>query len=78
VTSGEKGAGTGAISVKTIAILVLCILFVIFLVQNSEVVSIRFLFMEVTMSRVLLLLGSLVVGGLIGFLAGWEVFSRRR
>jgi uncharacterized integral membrane protein len=58
-------------STKAIAVVVAVILFVILVVQNTEVVTLQLLFWKVTMSRIILL--SLV--GLIGFVAGY--FARR-
>ena len=52
-----------------VAILVLCAL--IFVVQNIDVVTMKFLFWEMSMSRAVLLFFSL----LIGFIIGWLLHS---
>lgn len=48
-------------------IIALLFLIAIVVVQNSEVVDVRFLFWEASLSRVVLLLITLVIGILIGF-----------
>ncbi len=68
----------GSVSGKTITALVIFILFLLFLLQNSADVDISFLFWKVTMSRTVLLFGSLFVGCVIGILVGWEIFGRRK
>ncbi len=56
---------------KKIVILILVALAVIFFLQNTEVVEVRFIFWKLSMSRVLMLTGSLIVGLIIGlFLRG--------
>ena len=67
----------GKISPPAIAAIVLIFLFLLFLVQNSATVDISFLFWKLTMSRVILLFGSLAIGVIIGFLAGWEIFGKK-
>jgi uncharacterized integral membrane protein len=49
-------------------------LVVIFVLQNTQVVEVRFLFWTVSMSRALMLLGTLVIG-LIG---GWLLSLPKR
>ncbi len=51
----------------TIAGLVLLLGFIL-VVQNTEVVSVRFLFWELAMSRIILLSGSIVLGFVAGFI----------
>ncbi len=51
----------------TIAGLVLLLGFIL-VVQNTEVVSVRFLFWELSMSRIILLSGSIVLGFVAGFI----------
>ncbi|MGD2080676.1 MAG: lipopolysaccharide assembly protein LapA domain-containing protein [Nitrospirota bacterium] len=67
----------GKASFRTIAIIVIVFLFTSFMFQNTEVVRITFLFWKFELSRVLLLLASLLVGFLVGLLAGWEWFWRK-
>lgn len=52
-----------------VAILVLFVL--IFLAQNIEVVTVKFIFWELSMSRAVLLFFSL----LLGFITGWSLNS---
>ena len=54
-------------SKKNIVIIVLAALFVLFVVQNTRIVEVQLLFWNVSMSRSLMLLGTLFIG-LIG---GW-------
>jgi uncharacterized integral membrane protein len=56
--------------VRGVVILVLVLLFLIVVVQNTEVVSVRVLFWDLTMSRIILLALSLAVGVIVGFLLG--------
>ena len=59
---------------RTVAILALLVLFLIVIVQNTEVVSVRLLFWDLAMSRIILLALSLAVGVIVGFLLGrpWQ------
>ena len=54
-------------SAKNIAILIILAFLLIFLLQNTQVVEVQFLFWKVSMSRALMLLGILF----IGFFGGW-------
>lgn len=56
--------------VRTVAILVLLLLFLVVIVQNTEVVSVRLLFWDLVMSRIILLALSLAVGVIVGVLLG--------
>ena len=58
------------IRVRTVAILVLVLLSLAVIVQNTEVVSVRILFWDLVMSRIILLALSIAVGVIIGFLLG--------
>jgi uncharacterized integral membrane protein len=60
-------------SMKIYFILVLVVLLSIFFLQNTEIVEIQFLFWHLTVSRVILLLGSLAVGFVIGVLVTFEI-----
>ena len=55
---------------RTVIIIVLCILSLTLVAQNTQVVSFKLWFWNLTMSRVLLLAGSLSVGVIIGLLLG--------
>jgi putative membrane protein len=54
---------------KTIIFVILAVLILLFVVQNTQVVETRFLVWTISMSRSLLLLGTFV----IGVIAGWLV-----
>ena len=69
---------TGALGFKTIVALVLLSLFAIFILQNTEVVDIRFLIWKMSLSRVILLIGSLFIGILIGLFIDWEVSGNNK
>ena len=56
--------------VKMILGLILLLLVVVFTLQNTEVVALRFLWWEFAMSRVLMFLLIFAVGMLTGFLLG--------
>ena len=58
------------IRVRTVAILVLGLLSLVVIIQNTEVVSVRLLFRDLVMSRITLLALSIAVGLTIGFLLG--------
>ncbi|MBT8289591.1 MAG: LapA family protein [Muriicola sp.] len=53
---------------KTLIAIVFVALIVIFSVQNSEVTNVNFLFWKLSMSRVLIILGSFGIGVLVGIL----------
>jgi uncharacterized integral membrane protein len=55
---------------KMIGILILGILFLIILLQNTQVVSLRLLFWEISMSRIILFPLVLLTGFIIGFFVG--------
>jgi uncharacterized integral membrane protein len=54
---------------KTIIAIIFATVIVIFSIQNVEVTDVKFLFWKLTMSRVLIILGSFAIGVLVGFLA---------
>ena len=54
----------------TIALFVLLALVIVFVLQNTQVVDVRFFFWTVSMSRALVLLGTLVIGLFAGWLIG--------
>ena len=62
---------------RTVVIIVLLILSLTLVAQNTQVVSFRLWFWDLTMSRVLLLAGSLAVGVIIGLLLG-RPWKRRK
>jgi putative membrane protein len=68
----------GAAGPKTITAIVILSLFTVFIIQNSGIVEISFFFWKIRLSRVVLLMGSLLVGILVGFFAGWEAAVKKR
>lgn len=69
---------SGKAQFKVVLIITIVILFTVFVLQNTAVVEIRLLFWELTVSRVLMLVGALAVGCLIGLLIGMDVLKRKR
>ena len=65
---------------RTVVIIVLCILSLTLVAQNTQVVSFKLWFWDLSMSRVLLLAGSLSVGVIIGLLLGrpWKRLKKDR
>jgi len=55
---------------KNIALVVLGVLLLVVLLQNTQVVSIRFLFWKLSMSRIILLPLIMLIGSIIGFFIG--------
>ncbi len=55
---------------KRIVFLVLGILFATFIIQNSDVVQVRFLFWGTQASRALILLGAFILGIIVGWVSG--------
>ena len=54
---------------KTVIAILFASIIVIFSVQNVEVTDIKFLFWKLSLSRVLIILGSFAVGVIVGLLA---------
>lgn len=57
---------------KTIIAIVFILLVVVFSLQNAEVTEVKFLFWKLSMSRVLIILGSFGVGVLVGILVSMK------
>ena len=57
---------------KTILALVFAIVIVVFSLQNAEVTDVKFLFWKLSMSRVLIILGSFGVGVIVGILVSMK------
>jgi uncharacterized integral membrane protein len=53
---------------KTIIILVLIVLAIVIVIQNSEMVTLQLFFWKIMMSRIIFMVGLLVVGFILGFL----------
>ena len=56
---------------KRIVFLVIVFLFALFIIQNAQVVEVRFLFWKAQASRSLVLLGTFILGLIAGWLTGW-------
>ena len=52
---------------KTIAIIVVFVLFLVFLFQNTSVVTLRLYFWEISMSQIILIPLVLLIGFAVGF-----------
>jgi uncharacterized integral membrane protein len=53
---------------KTILILIFAAIIVIFSLQNAEITDVKFLFWKLSISKVLIILGSFAIGVLLGIL----------
>ncbi len=64
---------------KTIIAIIIVTLIVIFSIQNVQIVEVKFLFWHITLSRVLLILGSFIIGILVGVLISMKkrMFTKR-
>jgi uncharacterized integral membrane protein len=62
---------------KRIVFLVLGLLFATFVVQNSDVVQVRFLFWGAQASRAIVLLGAFALGIVVGWVSG-RVLKKER
>jgi uncharacterized integral membrane protein len=58
-------------SPKGIVLLVVGLLFALFVIQNAQVVEVRFLFWKTQASRALILLATLAFGIAAGWLTAW-------
>lgn len=58
---------------KTIMAIVFAILVVVFSLQNAAVTQVEFFFWELSMSRVLVILGSFAIGVLVGILVSLKI-----
>jgi lipopolysaccharide assembly protein A len=57
---------------KRIAIIIIAILFAVFILQNAQVVEVRFLFWGTEASRAIVLLVTFFIGLVSGWLSGWK------
>jgi putative membrane protein len=64
--------------IKTIVFIVLAVLIVIFTIQNTQVIDIQFLTWKASISKALVLLSTLFVGIILGWLITWAGYSRKR
>ena len=63
---------------KLIAIAVLAILVLIVVLQNTEAVETRVLFLKLTMPRAALLFGTLIIGFVIGLLTSTRLLPSKK
>lgn len=63
---------------KVIGLIVLAVLTLIVVLQNTESVETRILFMKLVMPRAALLFGTLVIGFVLGMLVAGRMMSRRK
>ncbi|MBT8385568.1 MAG: LapA family protein [Bacteroidia bacterium] len=57
---------------KTILAVIFATIIVIFSLQNAEVTEVKFLFWKLSMSRVLIIMGSFAIGVLVGLLVSMK------
>jgi uncharacterized integral membrane protein len=60
-----------SMGIKRIATIVLGLLYAVFVIQNTQVVEVRFLFWSTQVSRALILAGTFVLGFIFGQLWSW-------
>jgi len=65
-------------SAKLIGIIVLLVVMVIFAIQNTQSVAIKFLFWGIETSAVLSILASFMLGFLVGVLVFWAGTGRKK
>jgi len=56
---------------KRIVFLVIALLFAVFVFQNAEMVEVEFLFWKTEASRALILVGTFLLGLVVGWLTRW-------
>jgi len=56
---------------KRIVFLVIALLFAVFVFQNAEMVEVEFLFWRTEASRALILVGTFLLGLMVGWLTRW-------
>jgi putative membrane protein len=57
---------------KRISLMIIAIVFAVFILQNAQVVEVRFLFWGTEASRAIVLLVTLFLGLFSGWLSGWK------
>ncbi len=68
--AGEKIPRGITMKAKVLIILVLLALFLIIVLQNSEVVTLQLLFWQITISRILLIFIIVFIGFVLGYTVG--------
>jgi uncharacterized integral membrane protein len=59
--------------IKRVATIVLGLLYAVFVIQNTQVLEVRFLFWSTQVSRALILAGTFVLGFVFGQLWSWMI-----
>ena len=57
---------------KRISLIIIAIVFAVFILQNAQVVEVRFLFWGTEASRAIILLVTFFLGLVSGWLSGWK------
>jgi putative membrane protein len=70
--------GNALVSFKFFLTMLLLMMVAVFVIQNTTVVEIQFLFWNVSMSRALLILAVLAIGMVLGWLLRGYLFLRRK
>jgi uncharacterized integral membrane protein len=65
-------------NIRIIIILAVLILFVVFMVQNTQVITVTLLFEDIRMSRVVLILISALAGFIFGYFLARPIRWRRK
>lgn len=63
---------------KLIALVVIGFLFAAFVLQNAQVVEVRFLFWKAQASRALVLFGTFTLGLIAGWISAWALRKERK
>lgn len=58
-------------TINRVVLLVLALLFAVFVIQNAQVVEVRFLFWGTQASRALVLVGTFFLGIIVGWFTSW-------
>lgn len=67
-----------AVKFKTIVILILVVLCLIVIIQNTEIVTLRWLFWEISMSRIIFIPFLLLAGFVLGLLVSTFFIKGKR
>jgi len=54
---------------KTIIFIIIWTLFLVFLIQNAQIVTLQLFFWKISMSRIILIAITVIIGFLLGFIA---------
>jgi uncharacterized integral membrane protein len=65
-------------NLKTILTITFIIIVVLFSIQNTEITDVKFLFWKLSVSRILIILGSFSIGILVGILVSIKKKSHKK